>query len=119
MSANRPTSSRAAPEGSTRRASATRRWSSRRRARLVISYAVSRNRPWPKSYRIAAPADPGSSRTIPRLASSSRASTVSSSDRPLAARTVAKSNERPMTAAAERTWLVVSLTDVIRSRRIA
>ena len=37
------------PSRSSRRASATRRWSSRRRARLVVSSATSRNRPWLKS----------------------------------------------------------------------
>ena len=51
--------------------------------------------------------------------SSSSASTVSSSDRPLAARTVARSNERPMTAAAESTCAAVSPTDAIRSRSSA
>ena len=47
------------------------------------------------------------------------ASTVSSSDRPLAWRTMARSNERPMTAAADSTWPAVSLTEAIRSRSSA
>ena len=55
----------------------------------------------------------------PRRIDSSSASTVSSSDRPLAARTVARSNERPMTAAADRTCVAVSPTDPSRSRSSA
>jgi len=56
------------------------------------------------------------SRTMARRTSSSSASIASSSDRPLATRTVARSKVRPMTAAVASTWLAVSLTLASRSR---
>ena len=85
------------------------------RARLVASYAASRSRACPKSKAVARPPPP-TSRTRPRRTSSSRAVIVSSSERPLAARTVARSNERPITAPAASSWPAVSATAPRRSR---
>ena len=57
------------------------------------------------------------SRTTPRATSSSSASTVSSSLRPLARRTVSKSNERPIAAAAPSTWRATSPSPASRASR--
>ena len=63
-----------------------------------------RRRSWAKSYSASR------STISPRVSSSSKPLTTSSSERPLVARTVSTSNVRPITAAAASTWEAVSDT---------
>ena len=96
-----PRRARARPPGGAA-AAAGRLWSRRRPARGPCS--------WPNADA------PGSSRTRPRAASSSRAATASSSLRPAVARGVSASKERPSTAAAASTWRPTSPSASTRAR---